>query len=222
MFTGIVEAVGFLSAKNKSKGGVQLGITVPASFKLQERVKVGDSIATNGVCLTATSISADTYYADASFETLDKTAFNFYNLGKKVNLELACTPEKHLGGHIVQGHVDGVGEIIKRKQEGDAYTILVKSPYDLLPYIAKKGSISVDGASLTVNDIEDDIFRLTLIPHTTLNLAFDNWQEGAKVNLEVDVMARYVERLLTFRLRESESQKSSQVTLKTLMENGFI
>ncbi len=222
MFTGIVEAVGFLSAKNQAKGGMQLGITVPSSFKLQERVKIGDSIATNGVCLTATVIHDNTYYADASFETLAKTCFNTYNLGKKVNLELACTPSTHLGGHIVQGHVDGVGEIVERKKEGDAYTIIIKSPQELLPYIAQKGSITVDGASLTVNDITQDLFRLTLIPHTTLNLAFENWQVGAQVNLEVDVMARYVERLLTFRLKDSEGKKDSKITLKTLMENGFI
>ena len=148
------------------------------------------------------------------------TCFAFYERGQLINLELACTPATHLGGHIMQGHVDGIGEVLQLKPNDEAVDVFIRCPHDLSGYIARKGSIAVDGVSLTVNDIENDIFRLTLIPHTQSGVNFTSWKAGSRVNLEADVLARYLERLL-----EVRSQKSGQeqgVTLQSLMENGFI
>ncbi len=224
MFTGIIEAVGILTKKDRSGGGARLGISTPQSFKLKERVKVGDSIAANGVCLTAAAVMDDMYLADASFETMAKTAFSTYQKGHRLNLELALRPCDHLGGHIVQGHVDGVGQVIKKDKQGDSFNIFIRAPFDLLPYIAMKGSIAVDGTSLTVNGIDNDIFRITIIPHTTKVLAFENWTAGAQVNLEVDILARHIERLMQFKLEKPQSQDHTGggISYDTLLKNGLI
>lgn len=227
MFTGIVEAVGtVLSAERKGTGAV-IRIATPESFNLQGRVRIGDSIATNGVCLTATALHDRVYSADASVETLSLTTIGTWKNGHSVNLELALTPLSHLGGHIMQGHVDGIGEITALKRSTTSLDVYIRAPRELLPYIALKGSIAVDGASLTVNGLEDDVFRLTLIPHTQAELALDNWLAGAKVNLEVDVLARYLERLIEGKalLRQEPAKTSAaqgSVSLETLLKNGFV
>lgn len=228
MFTGIVEAVGTLKALKKHGHGYEILVETPESFRLKERVKLGDSIANNGVCLTVTRMSGSSFYADVSAETVKCTCLGNYSSGHKMNLELACTPSTHLGGHIVQGHVDGIGTVISRHTLDEAYDIWIKAPVELLRYIAPKGSIAVDGVSLTVNEIRQDTFRLTLIPHTQGNVNFDNFSEGKKVNLEVDVLARYLERLLGAGLSAKQdnlsdsSKKSSAVTMSSLLKNGFI
>ena len=154
MFTGIVEAVGTLEAMTAHGRGYEIIVKTPSSFLLKQRVKLGDSIANNGVCLTVTRMSGDCFYADVSAETVAHTAFCDYKRGCAVNLELACTPSTHLGGHIVQGHVDGVGTVVKKQTLDEAYDIYIRAPQDILRYIAKKGSIAVNGVSLTVNDIK--------------------------------------------------------------------
>ncbi len=249
MFTGIVEAVGTLKALKKHGHGYEILVETPDSFKLKERVKLGDSIANNGVCLTVTAMSGNAFYADVSSETVKCTCFGSYSSGHKINLELACTPSTHLGGHVVQGHVDGIGTVVSRHTLDDAYDIWIKAPNELLRYIATKCSIAVDGVSLTVNEIKGDCFRLTLIPHTQSNVNFENFNEGNKVNLECDVLARYLERLFTAgvgtinagtqslakdgamkghtsnskqnNLSNSKSYKSSAITMSALLMNGF-
>ena len=220
MFTGIVETVGTLKALNKHGKGYEIVVETPASFELTKRVALGDSIANNGVCLTATKLSGNCFYADVSAETVEHTCFANYSRGQKLNLELACTPSTHLGGHIMQGHVDGVGEVIKKTTLDDAFDIWIKAPNDLLRYIAHKGSIAVDGVSLTVNEIVNDTFRLTLIPHTQGVVNFDNFEKGHKVNLEVDVLARYLERLFVSG-KEDKNTKDGALSMNTLLKNGF-
>ncbi len=220
MFTGIVESVGSLKSLTKRGNGYEIVVETPESFKITQRVKLGDSIANNGVCLTVTKISGNCFYADVSAETVAHTGFANYARGQKLNLELACTPTTHLGGHIMQGHVDGVGKVIEKNRLDDAIDVWIKAPQELLKYIAHKGSIAVDGISLTVNEINGDVFRLTLIPHTQDAINFTNFEVGSIVNIEVDVLARYLERLLTSKNDES-SKKASGITMETLLKNGF-
>ncbi len=220
MFTGIVETTGTLSFMQKKGKGFTVGIKTPAAFGLKARVKLGDSIACNGVCLTATVIDGDEFHADMSAETVSLTAWGSYAVGRPINLELACTPSTHLGGHIVQGHVDGVGEVVSVSPLDEAFDVLIACPPELMRYIALKGSIAADGVSLTVNGIDGDIIRLTLIPHTQSGIAFGMWQGGAKVNLEVDVLARYLERLMN--CGKESPVKDGGLTLETLTANGFI
>ncbi len=221
MFTGIVESVGILKAMKPRGKGYVVAVETDSSFELKNRVKIGDSVANNGVCLTVTSISGNTFEADISSETVAHTCFSKYKLGQRLNLELACTPSTHLGGHIVQGHVDGIGLVEKKTTLDDAFDIWIKAPSELLKYIAHKGSIAVDGVSLTVNDIRDESFRLTLIPHTQQSVNFDNFEEGRYVNLEVDVLARYLERIF-LQSKNDQNRVKSHITMDTLVKNGFI
>lgn len=217
MFTGIVQAIGTLKAMTKKGRGFEIIMEVGEDFDLKNKVELGDSVAHNGVCLTVTKISGNCYYADISAETVACTCFKNYKLGQKINLELACTPSTHLGGHIMQGHVDGVGLVTKKSKLDEAYNIWIKAPASLSRYIAMKGSIAVNGVSLTVNEVLNDTFRLTLIPHTQSQVNFDDFEEGREVNIEVDVLARYLERLLE---GKDESKKSNFNS--TLLKNGFI
>lgn len=218
MFTGIVESVGQLLKIERNGKGAHVTIQAPSSF-LKGRVNLGDSIATNGVCLTATALSDTHYEADLSFESFNLTCFQYYSPGQKLNLELACTPNTRLGGHIMQGHVDGVGTVIEYYRVDEAINLWINAPESLKRYIAKKGSVAVDGVSLTVNDVRDNDFRLTLIPHTLESIASD-FRPGTKVNLEVDVLARYLERLLNVQSQD-QSTKGGTLTLETLQQNGF-
>lgn len=222
MYTGIIESVGSLLRINRKGNGASIYVGVPATFNLLQRVNIGDSIATNGVCVTATALEENGFFADVSSETMQLTCYKYYSVGQKLNLELPCTPSTHLGGHIVQGHVDGVGQILKIEKSGEALNVWVQAPYDLMKYIAYKGSIAVNGASLTVNDVEGDSFRLTLIPHTQSVLNFSSFKVGDKVNLEVDVIARYLERLLLAQKEDTPAKKETGLTLSTLMQNGFV
>ncbi|NLK84580.1 MAG: riboflavin synthase [Aeromonadales bacterium] len=220
MFTGIVQTVGTLKALKKRGNGYEILMQAPSLFAQKGNVALGDSIAHNGVCLTVTKIMDDCYTAEISAETVKCTCFKQYKVGQKINLELACTLDTHLGGHIMQGHVDGVGKVISKKVLDDAYDIWVRVSDDISRYIATKGSIAVNGVSLTVNEIKDDTFRLTLIPHTQSSINFDDFNEGCEVNIEVDVLSRYLERLLL--QREDNKPKKSGLTMNTLLKNGFI
>ncbi len=219
MFTGIVEAVGTIRALKPQGRGARIAVAVPSSFNLKARVALGDSIAVNGCCVTATALDGSEFAADVSAETVALTCFKFYRPGHKVNLELACTPSTHLGGHIVQGHVDGVAEIKSVARLDAALDLWCRAPAALARYIAMKGSIAVDGVSLTVNEVKGSDFRLTIIPHTQQTMALSNWQAGARVNLEVDVLSRYLERLLECGAVKPAS--SGTLTRSTLLENGF-
>ncbi|MGY3570510.1 riboflavin synthase [Vibrio paucivorans] len=216
MFTGIVEAVGTLTAITPK--GEDISVSVEVGKLDMSDVKLGDSIATNGVCLTVVSYTDTSYTADLSVETLNKTGFTDYQAGDKVNLEKAMLPTTRFGGHIVSGHVDGVGEIAERNQVGRAIEFWVSMPAELSKYVAEKGSITVDGISLTVNDLRKNAFKLTIVPHTGEETTIADFQVGRKVNLEVDVLARYMERLLQ---GQKESEPESRLTMELLQQNGF-
>ena len=219
MFTGIIEAVGTIVAMTNKGQDISLRIQ---SGKLDlADVKLGDSIATNGVCLTVVQLPGDGYVADLSAETLKRTGFVHYRPGQSVNLEKALMPTSRLGGHLVSGHVDGVGEVVAITPLGRAVEYWIEAPAELARYIAEKGSITVDGISLTVNSVEGARFRLTIVPHTTQETTIAQWRVGSRVNLEVDVIARYLERLILGD-KAAKPPASSNVTMAMLAENGFL
>ena len=193
MFTGIIQAVGKITHIAPLDDGVSLRI---ASGQLDlGDVKTGDSIAVNGVCLTVTTIAQCQFSVDVSRETLNCTV-DMDKQGNQVNLEKALRLSDRLGGHLVSGHIDGVGEVITFTPTGESHLLVLRMPMPLLKYIAKKGSITVNGVSLTVNTVTADQIEINLIPHTISATTLNGLQAGAKVNIEVDMLARYVERLI--------------------------
>lgn len=197
MFTGLIQGVGKLAARETRGGDARLHITAGTlSF---DRVQLGESIAVNGVCLTVVVFDAGSFEADASNETLALTTLGALSLGCALNLERAMRPDDRLGGHLVSGHVDGVGQVLQMRDDARAQRWTFAAPKPLLHYIAQKGSICVDGVSLTVNAVDAGGFEVTLVPHTIAHTAFAQTTVGAAVNLEVDLVARYVERLLASR-----------------------
>ncbi len=194
MFTGIIQAVGSLAAVNPKGGDVSLSIHAGALD--MSRVAMGDSIAVNGVCLTVTAFDARQFSVDCSRETLKLTTLGQLKPGSAVNLEMALTLATPLGGHLVSGHVDGMAVVESRHEEARATSFWLRAPAELARYIAKKGSVTIDGVSLTVNEVDGARFRLTIIPHTLTQTIMAEYQPGRAVNLEIDVVARYLERLL--------------------------
>jgi riboflavin synthase len=194
MFTGIIESIGSIAALSPSGGDVRVHVKT-GKLDLGD-VKLGDSIAVNGVCLTAVQLPGDGFWADVSRETLACTAFVDLKTGSRVNLEKALTPTTRLGGHLVSGHVDGVGEVVSREDNARAVQFRIRAPRELARYIALKGSITVDGTSLTVNAVDGAEFELTIVPHTLAETIMADYRPGRRVNLEVDLLARYLERLL--------------------------
>lgn len=218
MFTGIIESVGHIRAA-ENKGG-DLRLTISTGKLDMSDVQLGDSIAVNGVCLTAVEFDQSHFVADVSNETLQHTATGKLQQGSDVNLEKALTPTTRLGGHLVSGHVDGVGEVIERSDDGRSVRFSIKAPDELAKYIAHKGSITVDGISLTVNKVNGAVFELNIVPHTIQETVIKHYQAGTEVNLEVDLIARYLERLL---LGDKAAQKDSDgISMSFLAENGFI
>jgi riboflavin synthase len=193
MFTGIVEELGVLVRLDRHGAGAVIGVR---GAVVTSDAAPGDSISVSGVCLTVTSVDADVFSADVMKETFDRSALGLLALGDRVNLERAATPSTRLGGHIVQGHVDGVGTVVSRVHGDNWDDVRIALPPDLNRYVVEKGSICVDGISLTVVSIEDTWFSVSLIP-TTLGLTTLGHKDvGALVNLEVDVIAKYVEKLV--------------------------
>lgn len=218
MFTGIIEAVGEVVALEPRSGDLRLRIKTGV-LNLAD-VQLGDSIATNGVCLTVVDLPGDGYWADVSRETLDNTTLPAWKLHQRVNLEKALTPQTRLGGHIVSGHVDGVGEVVSRTSDARSERFRLRAPKILAKYIAHKGSITVDGISLTVNKVEGAEFELNIVPHTLAHTIMGQYQTGTSVNLEVDVLARYLERLM---LGEQAAEAADAgITLEFLAKNGFM
>ncbi len=195
MFTGIIDAIGKISAMESRDGDKRLRIDT-GRMDMSD-VKPGDSIAVSGVCLTAVEFDKNSFLADVSGETLAHTTLGDLTEGDRVNLEKALTPSSRLGGHIVSGHVDGVGEVVSCFEDARSIQFQVRVPEELLRYIAKKGSICVDGISLTVNAVNDDCFNLNVIPHTLDQTTMSEFESGRRVNLEVDIIARYLEQLLS-------------------------
>lgn len=218
MFTGIIEAVGQINTITINAYGARINVAT-GSLDMQD-VKLGDSIATNGICLTVVDFSENSFSADVSNETLTRTGFSHYKSGQKVNLEKAMLPTTRFGGHMVSGHVDALSEIVAVEHDGNSIHYWVSIQSNLAAYIAEKGSVTIDGTSLTVNSLADDKFRLTIVPHTTEQTIISCYQVGSKVNVEVDLIARYIERLLTYKTAENNQQ--SGVTHELLARSGFI
>lgn len=219
MFTGIIESVGTVKSIKNVGGDIRLEIS-SETLDFAD-VKLGDSIASNGICLTVVDIKDRSYAVDVSRETMAKTALEDWKTGDTVNLEKAMLPTTRFGGHIVAGHVDGVGSIHKLQKDARSIYIEIALPLELARYTATKGSITVDGISLTTNLVKDNIVCLNIIPHTAQVTNIDaHWQVGSKVNIEVDVVARYLERLL--QAGSMTSQNSGGITAELLAENGFM
>ena len=217
MFTGIVEALGTVAALQPKNGDLRLYIKAPTLD--WNDVALGDSIATNGVCLTVVELTGEGYWADVSNESLNFTTIGQWKLGATVNLEKALTPQTRLGGHIVSGHVDGVGEVVSRKPDARSERFTLRAPKGLAKYIAHKGSITVDGTSLTVNAVNGCEFELNIVPHTLQKTVIGRYHAGTKVNLEVDVLARYLERLM---LGDKAAEGKTTLTEGFLAEHGFL
>ncbi len=196
MFTGIIQAVGRIADIDAGEQDIRLRIET-GKLPLTD-VALGDSIATSGVCLTVTELPGDGFWADVSPETLSLTSLGSKGVGGAVNLETSLTLSTPLGGHLVSGHVDGVGHIEQIMEDARFWRVKVAAPDNLARYIAMKGSICVDGTSLTVNQVDGSVFELTIIPQTWEETVFSDYVAGSPVNLEVDVIARYLERLMQF------------------------
>jgi riboflavin synthase len=195
MFTGIIQAIGTVRQLDARGGDVRIGID--ADRLDWERIVIGDSIAVNGCCLTVIEKYAGGFSADASTETLALTTLGKLKPGSPVNLETALTLSTPLGGHLVSGHVDGLGTVRERHDDARSVRFTIELPTSLARYVAKKGSISVDGVSLTVNEVNGAQFEVNIIPHTLENTIIGNYVAGTRVNIEVDLVARYLERMLT-------------------------
>ena len=217
MFTGIIQAVGKIAAIEQKGGDARLRVDT-GSLDMSN-VNTGDSIAVSGVCLTAVEHSASGFTADVSGETLARTTLGERRPGDAVNLEKSLTLNTPLGGHLVSGHVDGVGTVVSRKTEGRSVQFHFEAPDALARYIAEKGSICIDGVSLTINAVNGAKFDVNVVPHTLAQTTLDSFQPGSKVNLEVDLLARYLERLM---LGDAAVKGESAITREFLARHGFI
>ncbi len=208
--------MGKIAALEKHAGGAKLKI---AAKIVTDKTDEGDSIAVNGVCLTALNIKSNEFSADVSGETLACSTLGNLKIGSKVNLERAVTPSTRLGGHIVQGHVDNKGKFLQAVQNGNFWTVRIGFQKDILQYLVYKGSISVEGISLTIANLTDDFFEIAVIPKTWKLTNLSNLQNGDEVNLEVDVIAKYVERIMLYGKTET---KTESITMEKLQKLGFV
>jgi riboflavin synthase len=195
MFTGLIQAVGHLTSREALGGDLRLHIATGVLSMAD--VQLGESIAVSGVCLTVVAFDQQSFAADVSNETLTRTTLGSLKEGAPVNLERSLLPTTRLGGHLVSGHVDGLGRVGDIRDDGRSQRWFFSAPKKLLRYVAEKGSIAVDGVSLTVNRVDEYGFEVNLVPHTVANTAFASAVVGASINIEVDIVARYVERLAT-------------------------
>jgi riboflavin synthase len=218
MFTGIIQAIGTIAALEPK--GEDVRVRVQTDKLDLADVQLGDSIAVNGVCLTAVDLPGDGFWADVSGETLSRTTFAGLQKGSQANLEKALTPTTRLGGHLVSGHVDGIGEVLSRQSDGRSERFVIRAPAELARYIAEKGSICVDGISLTVNGVNGAEFELNIVPHTLVETTMSEFNPGTRVNLEVDIIARYLERLLLG--DNAADNQGGGISLEKLQESGFI
>lgn len=217
MFTGIVEEIGTIT---HIKNGVKSSKLIITCNKVLEKTEIGDSICTNGVCLTVTNINKGTFEADVMAETIRKSNLNTLKIGSKVNLERALSLSTRLGGHLVSGHIDGIGYIKDLKKEDSAIWITIKTSVDILRYIVYKGSITIDGISLTIAYVADDVFKVSIIPHTLKQTILSSKNIGDSVNLECDIIGKYVEKLLG--ISKPNKQQANNINETFLKENGFI
>ena len=216
MFTGIIEEVGVI--KSIRMGAQSAVITIEAE-KVLEDIHLGDSIAMNGVCLTVTSFDSHSYSVDIMHESLKRTNLGSMKSGSRVNLERAMAADGRFGGHIVAGHVDGTGKITAMEKDDNAVWIYIQAEPSVLKYIVEKGSITIDGISLTVAKVDEKSFAVSVIPHTGTHTTLLEKKPGDTVNLENDMIGKYVEKLLNY--QEKENKPSSRITMEFLRENGF-
>ena len=221
MFTGIIEEIGKIEYIAQ---GIKSAVITVAADKVLEKTKIGDSIAVNGVCLTVTSIGANKFTADVMAETLRRSSLGSLKKGSKVNLERAMAADGRFGGHIVSGHIDGIGVIRSLVKEDNAVWVEIETPSKILKYIVEKGSIAIDGISLTVAKLTDDSFSVSVIPHTGEETTLLSKKTGDNVNLENDIVGKYVERLINFKQDEIKNMtdcSNGKITMDFLVENGF-
>jgi riboflavin synthase len=218
MFTGIIEELGRVRSLEQRGEGARLRIearTVTAD------TREGDSIAVNGVCLTAIDVSPDSFAADGSRETLQRSTLGRLRAGSAVNLERAVTPSTRLGGHIVQGHVDGRGRFLSTEEHGGSWTVRIAYPRELSRYLVFKGSVTVEGISLTIAALTDDYFEIAVIPKTWALTNLSHLRAGDEVNLEADIIAKYVERILIVGRLDREAEPNSSLTMEKLADLGY-
>ena len=215
MFTGIITGLGHIVSQQSIGGDIRLSIATPTDFSLTD-VQLGDSIAVNGVCLTVVAINDHQLSFDVSTETITRTSLGGLQQKSAVNLEKALAVGQRLGGHFVSGHVDGMAECIQREQEARSIRFRFAIAESLQRYITEKGSICIDGVSLTINKADKNGFEVNIIPHTMQETIIASYQVGTRVNIEVDLIARYLEKLL------SEKSQHSELTMATLQQHGFI
>ena len=215
MFSGIIETIGAIRSLRKDAKGARITIEAPG---LLNGVRLGDSIALNGVCVTVVDFDERKFEADLSIETLRRTNLGELAVGDGCNMERAMALGERLGGHLVSGHVDGVGRIKSRKNEGDSIWLTFEAPVEVMRYVVYKGSVAVDGISLTVAACESETFSVSIIPHTSEQTTLTEKKDGAAVNLEADLIGKYVEKLL---VPHMESRFPSGVTMEKLKEQGY-
>lgn len=218
MFTGIIEEIG--KVKSVKSGSQSVSLSIEAS-KILSDVKLGDSIAVNGVCLTVTSFTSGSFTADVMPESMKRTNLGLLSIGTKVNMERALRVGDRLGGHIVSGHIDGLGEIAETKRDDNAIWVTISTSSKILKYIIEKGSIAIDGISLTIAYVDNKCFKVSIIPHTQDETTLCSLTAGTKVNLENDLTAKYIEKFIYHNEDESKEKKSN-ISMDMLIENGFI
>ncbi len=216
MFTGLIETLG--SLRSIYRGGENCRLTVDSKLPAKN-LALGESIAVNGICLTVTRFGEGFFEADVSPETLERTTLGQLPAGARVNLERALRLGDRLGGHMVTGHVDGVGTVLRREKRGNAVFFEIEAPPSLLRYLVPKGSVAVDGISLTVNGVDERLFDLAIIPHSLAQTNLQFLDGGARVNLETDILGKYVERLLK---RADQDPDGSRISLEFLAKNGYL
>ncbi len=220
MFTGLIQALG--RVQDIERRGKDCRMRIESHEFDISSASIGDSICINGVCLTAYDLCSHSFWADVSGETLSCTTLGQWQTGQAVNLEAALQPTSRLGGHIVSGHVDGIGTLTATKEDGKSTRMTFGAPPNVARYIAVKGSICIDGISLTVNHIDADQFDVNIIPHTLTHTTMPSYAMGQKVNLEVDIIARYLERLLQGDAARQDHSAASALTPEFLSGNGYL
>lgn len=213
MFTGIIEEIGEIKSINKNDLGIDISII---AIKIFNDLKIGDSIAVNGCCQTITKISNNEFFIQAVWETLQLSNLQNLKIGEKVNLERALMINSRLGGHIVSGHIEGLGKILNIKNKGNSTIFEIQAPQNIMKYLVYKGSVAVNGISLTISELLNDSFKVSVVPHTLNNTTFCNLKTGDCVNLEPDLIAKYIEKLTN-----KEDNTNKRITLEFLKENGF-
>lgn len=216
MFTGIIEEIGTIVSVQKGARSARLTIKAEVIFN---DMKLGDSIAVNGVCLTVTEFGRNTFSADVMNETLSRSGLGTLSVGSRVNLERAMQANGRFGGHIVTGHIDGIGEIMKKERDDNAFWLTVSAPDEIMKYIVEKGSITIDGVSLTVARVSEQHFAVSIIPHTGKSTILLDKRQGATVNLEIDIIGKYIERFLY--AQQTNDKTKSNLTYEFLTNAGF-